>query len=687
MSLSDGLYARYELEETSGTAVADSSGHGNTATANADMSGLTATGAIGNGAQFVIANDNRITTPLSLSFASDFSVSVWIAKDNAQTIGNAAAIVGSGWGSASVLEINADASAFTIAAGGFTNGVTAARLIPIGNALDGDEHHLAVSWDATAKVATVYLDGVVLSVEPISTPSATSFAPWIGDRNATLCNFGGLIDDVWFWNRTIASYEVAQLVALGPAELADVALRAHWAMDETAGNVLRSTPSVLALDDDFTTVGSNDSNGDVPPDAIGYTGAWTTTTGGRTIDANGFTIQLDNSAGSSTAYFGVKWPTILEPNRKCVISYEYKFSVNGDHTHGTFNGATNYWNYDDASDWTEQIFVVDSGTAGDLWLRIRATAGTSSTGHFRNFSVRYETAATLVGDTIDNVTEPGVLDRAVRLSGTNYAKASIADGFTYPKSFACWYRLNTLTTAAVRTLLSLADESDATVYWRLGVANTGTGFYVNRRNTTDVGTTFTQAQDLAPHHVALVFHDDSSFSLYFDGALLTYQSGLTAVPESANVDTLIIGLLRLNAPTQYADDVTIDDVWLYDRELGPDEIAALYAAGNFYPAATARPTLNTPIAEIGVAIAPTDASWDAGLADGYSWQQASNPSGSDAAEVATTANYTPTTPGKYLRRVDTQTGGLGSTQAATGWIGPTTSKPRHCRHVEPARVL
>lgn len=78
---------------------------------------------------------------------------------------------------------------------------------------------------------------------------------------------------------------------------------------------------------------------------------------------------------------------------------------------------------------------------------------------------------------------------------------------------------------------------------------------------------------------------------------------------------------------------------------------------------------------VGSLITPTAATWYDGTLVGYSWESADDDSGTNAAEVATTATYTPDVAdeGLYLRFTETRIRDSAETDASTAWIGPISA--------------
>lgn len=211
------LVAKYQMDGTTGTSVADTTGV-YAGTASADLSTLTAPGKFGTALEFNGSSDKITHAGLNL-FATNtaFSVSFWV-----KTSGDLLNIVGAGTAQASSIALG-------ISGGGiyFRNGAANSNEIKIstsGSITDGAWHHLAYSYDGTKSSTGVklFVDGVEITQKTIvddNLVTNTAYADLtIGTGVYVASFFTGSLDQVELFSKAISADEVASLYNTGNGE-------------------------------------------------------------------------------------------------------------------------------------------------------------------------------------------------------------------------------------------------------------------------------------------------------------------------------------------------------------------------------------------------------------------------------------------------------------------------------------
>ena len=211
-ALSDpsGLAGYWNLDEGTGTTAYDSSGNGN----NGNVNGAVWTqGKAGNALQFDGVND-FVSIPNSAALRTTTAITVIANVKTTRTAGQIASkydidtrrewrmYVGAG----GLLGVGIGASGCII----FTN--TQASNRPVNN---NEWHHVAFTWDKNSidKKVKIYVDGVetAYSSQYIKTDNMCQSTRdvWVGMyRAASLDPFGGAIDDVRIYNRSLSAAEI-----------------------------------------------------------------------------------------------------------------------------------------------------------------------------------------------------------------------------------------------------------------------------------------------------------------------------------------------------------------------------------------------------------------------------------------------------------------------------------------------
>ena len=236
-TISDGLVVHIKFDGAAETAYNDASGRNNHATPMGEPALVG--GKVGAGAmQFTTFDDASsisyatLGSPedLMMDSTNDFSVSFWVRVPTDGYNGDPALIGNKNWGSGN----NQGFVIFTTGPlrwnykEGQGSGTGGARVDynPGGNSVDGQWHHMLVSYDRGVAART-YIDGVLTAVTPIGNNVASIDAPaglaWNLDQDGTGAYASGitnaLLDDVGIWRRVVTPQEVASIYAQGQAGL------------------------------------------------------------------------------------------------------------------------------------------------------------------------------------------------------------------------------------------------------------------------------------------------------------------------------------------------------------------------------------------------------------------------------------------------------------------------------------
>jgi hypothetical protein len=213
VALNNGLVGYWKFDETSGTSLVDSSGYGNTGTANGS-GGTNTSGPVASTSVSTVNFTNtrsrnfdgtddyvNLGTPNSLSITSVVSVSAWI---NMSVLGTDAGTVCGGSGDWCIQKLTNNTLRFE------NLGVSSAGT---SSALSTGWNHIAVTYDGAN--VKYYINGIQ---DGPTVAYVTTFSP--GQRYIGAYNYGGItsffpgnIDDVRIYNRALSATEVAALAA------------------------------------------------------------------------------------------------------------------------------------------------------------------------------------------------------------------------------------------------------------------------------------------------------------------------------------------------------------------------------------------------------------------------------------------------------------------------------------------
>ena len=220
----DGLVGHWELDETSGTSLADATGNGHNGTFEGGIDVQSANGIVSTAIRFD-AVDDRVVVPdnNALDITDAITISGWVMPESLSSGGEENRIVTKGTGGYSsalyTLDIRDDLPILQMhnyLATGPTScdeatetcayGVTT---IPINK-----WSHIAASYDGS--VAKIYVNGIEDGSNSFaSTGAANASDVYIGSRQSDQDMFDGLIDDLRIYDRALSEQEIQQLYYYG----------------------------------------------------------------------------------------------------------------------------------------------------------------------------------------------------------------------------------------------------------------------------------------------------------------------------------------------------------------------------------------------------------------------------------------------------------------------------------------
>ena len=227
-----GLEGHWKLDETVGTTAVDSSGNGNDGTlGNMDPGTDWVAGQVGGGLDFDGTNDYvDVGSDSSLDdiFVNGGTVSAWIYAadwgdiDQGRIVDKSSNVnAKSGW----VFQVDGTSGNNRLRFEAGFSGSDGGWVTPDNSISLGSWIHVAVVYDSntSANDATLYVNGVALSVTEINNPSGdyqsdAAYAMRIGNfANGTQRTFEGVIDDVRMYGRALTADEIAKLAVVAPA--------------------------------------------------------------------------------------------------------------------------------------------------------------------------------------------------------------------------------------------------------------------------------------------------------------------------------------------------------------------------------------------------------------------------------------------------------------------------------------
>jgi hypothetical protein len=225
------LVAYYDMNDTDGTTVIDSSGNSYTGTGT-----YTPTTGVIDGAMSFNGSDNSVDLGTSIGLSSDFSISLWI---NPSSVSLVPLVTkwddNSGDYRSMALFIDTGKIYFAVGEDGSStySGILGTSIL----STSGDWVFITAIFNPTNNILSIYKDGILEATQSISITSmydglanfkigsvdAFAGSPWY---------FSGDIDDVRIYNGALTQSEIDALYAMGsqPAQLV-----AHYTMDDTDG--------------------------------------------------------------------------------------------------------------------------------------------------------------------------------------------------------------------------------------------------------------------------------------------------------------------------------------------------------------------------------------------------------------------------------------------------------------------
>lgn len=205
-AIPDSGISRYEFEQD----VADSWGN-NDGTDNSS-SGYSTDAEVGSYAKSFDGVDDRVELPdLGLNSGSSFSVSTWVHHSSS---GSPTTLIGRYDGNDDIIDLRKlEGDEVRLLLGHTGNNIIATSS---GSISADSYHHVVGVFDHTGPTVTVYIDGSQDGSATGSIPDfATGSGPWIGARSDINLWYGGLQDDVRFYDKALSSTEVSNLNSTG----------------------------------------------------------------------------------------------------------------------------------------------------------------------------------------------------------------------------------------------------------------------------------------------------------------------------------------------------------------------------------------------------------------------------------------------------------------------------------------
>lgn len=240
-----GLIAHWALDETSGSAITDSSGNSNNGTwsdsADNNVSGETTTGVVSTALTFD-GTDDLIDVPTFDVSGTGLTLAGWYY---ANSFPNDPRIISKASGTSSGdhdWALFVDDATNQIRFRLRTSGSTVEEFDPAFTATTGVWHHVAVTYDSATDAVEYYISGVNVGSDThnqggaVVTGSGRNIALGNQPSGAGSRPFDGELDDVRVYDRPLSAAEILSLYNLGSLPAPPAAtLVGHWTLDETSG--------------------------------------------------------------------------------------------------------------------------------------------------------------------------------------------------------------------------------------------------------------------------------------------------------------------------------------------------------------------------------------------------------------------------------------------------------------------
>ncbi len=174
------------------------------------------------------------------------------------------------------------------------------------------------------------------------------------------------------------------------------------------------------------------------------------------------------------------------------------------------------------------------------------------------------TLTDIAGSNDGTITGTTTTSRGLFFNGSSDFVQSANAQQSYPFTITCRFRLLAISGTGTSSILSILDDASATKYFELQVKNAGLSIYVNRRNTTLKETDTGEAVVLGEWlNIVVSFPDNTSIIVNINGIEVLNSAVEDVVAIDNTFDTLLMGVLRVVSPTNYAN-CEIADVQVYD---------------------------------------------------------------------------------------------------------------------------
>lgn len=194
-------------------------------------------------------------------------------------------------------------------------------------------------------------------------------------------------------------------------------------------------------------------------------------------------------------------------------------------------------------------------------------------------------SGTLTGLNIKQAPVDGVIGQGLSL-GASSDSVEMGNILTFADSqsfsMGAWFNVNSFSNSNQVLISRLRTSDGLRDDYGVMIANQTTVTYFNDNLAADIYTDFTVPQMYPEewHYLAFVAHGDGTVSMYFDGVLISTESG--AHGNYGSTDFIIGRTVQGGNDTRVKTNFngSIDDVRIYNRALSASEITTLYNMGN-----------------------------------------------------------------------------------------------------------
>jgi hypothetical protein len=614
-----GLVGRWELDETSGTAAADTSGTGNNGVYTSGPT-LGQSGPYPGAGQYAPTfdgtNDHVVVGSVTTVLSNGFSVSAW-ARPTGTSNWQRFLDFGNGSGVDNIFfgrHVGSTNLALIIHDGSLGSGTLTASDVLEQNLW----HHYVGTCDSSGN-ATLYRDGQVIGTGVIGTPSnVTRTINYIARSNwAADPYYQGSLFDVRLYNRPLSTSEVADLYGLV----------GHWKLNEGSGTALADSSgagsgaafnngapawisgvysnglSFNGTSDDAITASA------FAPPSVGTVAYWFRSNGTPTgaqrqlgladnweirQEADGV-LRFDLGASGDLGGFQAVSTTMKSGSWYHVAALydmaddSYAVYINGTLdksgvstanltaqsaallSFGTRTGTTQRMagSLDDVRIYNRKLSPWEIYQIYGLmaWYKFDETSGTMATDATgRSQDGAYSGSPTL------NVAANGAASQgtAVAFNGSNYMQATGLYEKSSSVSAAAWVRLDGVDSLG-SDVVSLGD----CFLLRLNSGSSGAVAKYYNGSTWITATASQTVLNTGWHHVAAVLDGGSTLKLYIDGveaASMAASGAISYTGQGANTRVAS----HANGFTNVDLTGRVDDVRIFNRPLKPDEVFQLY---------------------------------------------------------------------------------------------------------------